>query len=124
MTDLISSIILFIIITIIVLCVIASINKRTNEDKQIKKYHEKLNYIVPGTLLVRYYNGPDNPFRSKIRSKSSIKILDVKKDTSGEIWISYAYEDILDNTKYMESYPFYDKLEDKLRLYPNIVLPK
>ena len=35
-----------------------------------------------------------------------------------------SYEDILDNTKYMESYPFYDKLEDKLRLYPNIVLPK
>jgi hypothetical protein len=107
-----------------VLCVIASINKRTNEDKQIKKYHEELNSVVPGTLLVRYYNTPDNPFRSSIRSKSSIKILDVKKDTSGEIWISYAYEDILDNTKYMESYPFYDKLEDKLRLYPNIVLPK
>lgn len=107
------------------LCVIASINKRINEDnKQIKKYHEKLNSIVPGTLLVRYYNGSDNPFRSKIRSKSSIKILDVKKNISGEIWISYAYEDILDNTKYMESYPFYDKLEYKLRLYPNIVLPK
>lgn len=124
MTDLISSIILFIIITIIVLCVIASINKRTNEDKQIKKKMKKLNYIVPGTLLVRYYNTPDNPFRSSIRSKSSIKILDLKKDTSGEIWISYAYEDILDNTKYIESYPFYDKLEDKLRMYPNIVLPK
>ena len=72
------------------LCVIASINKRINEDnKQIKKYHEKLNSIVPGTLLVRYYNGLDNPFRSKIRSKSSIKILDVKKNISGEIWISY-----------------------------------
>lgn len=106
------------------LCVIAVIDKRINEDKQIKKYHEKLDSVVPGTLLVRYYNGPDNPFRSSIRSKSSIKILDVKKDTSGKIWISYAYEDVLDNTKYMESYPFYDKLEDKLRVYPNIVLPK
>lgn len=121
MTDL---IILFIIITIIVLCVIASINKRINEDKQIKTYHEKLNSIVPGTLLVRYYDTPDNPFHSSIRSKSSIKILDIKKDTSDEIWISYAYEDLLDNTKYIESYPFYDKLKDKLRLYPNIVLPK
>lgn len=120
-------IILFIIITIIVLCVIASTKCINEDNKQIKKYHEKLNSIVPGTLLVRYYNvynEPDNPFRSKIRSKSSIKILDVKKNTSGEIWILYAYEDILDNTKYKESYPFYDKLEDKLRLYPNIVLPK
>ena len=106
------------------LCVIAVINKRINEDKQIKKYHKKLDSVVPGTLLVRYYNTPDNPFRSSIRSKSSIKILDIKKDTSGEIWISYAYEDSLDNTKYIESYPFYDKLENKLRLYPNIVLPK
>lgn len=121
MTDL---IILFIIITIIVLCVIAS-TKRFNEDKQIiKKYHEKLNSIVPGTLLVRYDKRPDNPFHSPYRTKSSIKILDVKKDAEEEIWISYAYEDVVDNTKYTESYPFYDKLEDKLRLYPNIVLPK
>lgn len=117
-------IILLIILAIIVLCIIACINKRIKEDKQIKEYHEGLNSVVPGTLLVRYYDTPDNPFRSSIRSKSSIKILDVKKDTSGEIWISYAYENLVDNTKYIESYPFYDKLKDKLRLYPHIVLPK
>lgn len=122
MTDLI--ILYSIILTIIVLFVIACINERIKEHKQIKKYHEDLNSVVPGTLLVRYYDTPDNPFHSSISSKSSIKILDVKKATSGEIWISYAYEDLVDNTKYMEGHPYYDKLEDKLRLYPNIVLPK
>lgn len=117
-------IVTFIIITAILLCVISCIVVYIKENKQIKKYNEKLNSIVPGTLLVRYYDTPDNPFNSSIRSNSSIKILDVKKDTSDKIWISYAYEDLVDNTKYIESYPFYDKLEDKLRLYPHIVLPK
>ena len=117
MTDL---IMLFIILTIIVICVIACDNKRI----KIKKYHEKLNSVVPGTLLVRYYNDPNTPFRSSVRHNSSIKILEVKKNTTDEIWIKYAYEDISDTTKYVEDYPFYDTLENKLQLYPNIVLPK
>lgn len=117
-------IVLFIIITIIILCSIPCIKEYMNEKKQKKEYDEKLNSVVPGTLLFRRrYQTSNNPFLPEPIGESSIKVLEVKKNTSGEIWIKYAYEDLFVNNRYLEDYPFYDKLEDKLYRYPNIVLP-
>lgn len=117
-------IVTFIIITAILLCVIPCIVEYINKNKQKKEYNEKLNSVVPGTLLVRKYHMTNSPFVDSPCEETSIKILEVKKDTSGEIWIKYAYEDLLNNNRYMEDFPYYDKLEDKLYTYPNIVLPK
>lgn len=118
-------IVLFIIITIIILCSIPCIKEYMNEKKQKKEYDEKLNSVVPGTLLFRRrYQTSNNPFLLEPSGESSIKVLEVKKNTSGEIWIKYAYEDLFINNRYLEDYPFYDKLEDKLHRYPNIVLPE
>lgn len=114
----------FIIITIIVICSILCIREYMNENKQKREYNEKLNSVVHGTLLVRHYHMPNNPFVTSPSDETSIKILEVKKDTSGEIWIKYAYEDLWNNNKYIEEFPCYDKLEDKLYTYPNIVLPE
>lgn len=113
----------FIIITIIVICSILCIREYMNENKQKREYNEKLNSVVPGTLLVRHYHMPNNPFVTSPSDESSIKILEVKKDTLGEIWIKYAYEDLWNNNKYIEDYPCYGKLENKLYSYPDIVLP-
>ena len=114
----------FIIITIIVLCTVSCIIEDTNENKQKKEYDESLNSVVPVTLLFRRNNIPLNPFVDFQSNDSSIKVLEVKKDTSGKIWIKYAYQDLFDNNKYMEEYACCDKLEIKLDEYPNIVLPK
>lgn len=116
-------IVTFIIITAILLCVISCIVEYIKENKQKKEYNEKLNSVVPGTLLVRRYHIPNNPFVDSPCEESSIKILEVKKDTSGKIWIKYAYKDFINKNRYMEQYPCYDKLEIKLDTYPNIVLP-
>lgn len=117
-------IVLFIIIAIIAICSISCIREYMNENKQKREYNEKLNSVVPGTLLVRRYHMSNNPFVDSPYIESSIKILEVKKDTSGEIWIKYAYEDLWNNNRYIEDSPCYDKLEDKLCTYPNIVLPE
>lgn len=117
-------IVLFIIIAIIAICSISCIRGYMNVNKQKREYNEKLNSVVPGTLLVRRCHMTNNPFVTSPSNESSIKILEVKKDTSGEIWIKYVYEDLLNNNRYMEDFPCYDKLEDKLYTYPNIVLPK
>lgn len=117
-------IVLFIIIAIVAICSISCIREHMNENKQKREHNEKLNSVVPGTLLVRRYHMSNNPFVTEPSSETSIKILEVKKDISGEIWIKYAYEDLLNNNKYMEDFPCYDKLEDKLYTYPNIVLPE
>lgn len=117
-------IVTFIIITAILLCVISCIVEYIKENKQKKEYNEKLNSVVPGTLLVHRYHMPMNPFVDSPSSESSIKVLDVKKDISGEIWIKYVYKDFIDKNRYMEEYPYYDKLEIKLDTYPNIVLPE
>lgn len=113
-------IVLFFIIIITTISYISCIR----ENKQKKEYDEKLNSVVPGTLLFRRNNMPLNPFVDFQSNDSSIKVLEVKKDTSGKIWIKYAYQDLFDNNKYMEEYACYDKLEIKLDEYPNIVLPK
>lgn len=117
-------IVLFIIITVILLCAISCIVEYMKERKQQREYNEQLNSVVPGTLLVRRYHMSNNPFVTEPSNESSIKILDVKKDTSGEIWIKYAYEDLWNNNRYIEDIPSYDKLENKLYTYPNIVLPE
>ena len=111
----------FIIITVILLCAVSCIIEYMKEKKQQKEYNEQLNSVVPGTLLVRKYHIPNNPFVDSPCEETSIKILEVKKDTSGEIWIKYAYEDLLNNNRYMEDFPCYDKLENKLYTYPYIV---
>ena len=118
-------IVLFIIITVILLCAISCIVEYMKEKKQQIEYNEQLNSVVPGTLLVRRrYQTSNNPFAPEPSGESSIKILEVKKNTSGEIWIKYAYEDLWNNNSYLEKIPSYDKLEDKLYTYPNIVLPE
>lgn len=114
----------FIIITVILLCVISCIMEYIKENKQKKEYNERLNSVVPCTLLFRRNHMTLNPFVDSPSNDSSIKILEVKKDTSGKIWIKYAYQDLFDNNKYMEEYACYDKLEIKLDEYPNIVLPE
>lgn len=118
----------FIIITVILLCTVSCIMEYMKENKQKKEYNERLNSVVPGTLLVRRYHMTNNPFVTSPSNESSIKILEVKKDTSGEIWIKYAYEDLWNNNRYVEDFPCYDKLENKLYTYPyivfNTVLPK
>ena len=107
----------------ITICVVLYIRSYIKNNEQKKEYNKKLNSVVPGTLLVcGYQKNPDNPFVIPENDSSSIKILEVRKNTTGEIWIKYAYKVI--NQEYAEKYPFYDKLENKLRLYPNIVLPK
>lgn len=111
----------FIIITVILLCAISCIMEYMKENKQQREYNERLNSVVPGTLLVRRYHMTNNPFVTSPSNESSIKILEVKKDTSGEIWIKYAYEDLWNNNRYIEDYPCYDKLKNKLYTYPYIV---
>ena len=114
-------IVLFIIITVILLCAISCIVEYMKEKKRQREYNEQLNSVVPGTLLVRRYHMTNNPFVTSPTNETSIKILEVKKDTSGEIWIKYAYEDLWNNNRYIENFPCYDKLENKLYSYPNIV---
>lgn len=111
----------FIIITVILLCAVSCIMEYMKENKQKKEYNERLNSVVPGTLLVRRYHMTNNPFVTSPTNETSIKILEVKKDISGEIWIKYAYEDLWNNNRYIEDFPCYDKLENKLYSYPNIV---
>lgn len=113
-------IVLFFIITIITISFISCIR----ENKQKKEYNKKLNSVVPGTLLVHIYHMSNNPFDTSPSNESSIKILDVKKDELGEIWIKYAEEDLWNNNGYLEDFPCYNKLENALYTYPNIVLPE
>ena len=97
--------------------------KRENDNLQkakLKEQEEKLNSVVPGTIL-RKESKSGNPFDEDL---SSIKVLETKRNLSGEIWIKFAYENIVTPGKYFESWPSYDSLENKLKLYPVIVLPK
>lgn len=100
--------------------------KESIEDCNLQKVkleekREKLNSVVPGTIL-RKENKSGNPFEDK--DLSSIKVLEVKQNSSGEIWVKYAYENIVSTGEYFERWPSYDSLENKLRLYPIIELPK
>jgi hypothetical protein len=103
--------------------VVAKGNRETNM-LQIAKLQEKevkLNSVIPGTIL-RKENKSGNPFETE--DLSSIKILETKRNSSGEIWVKYAYENIVKRGKYFEDCPSYDSLENKLKLYPIIELPK
>ena len=91
------------------------------QNAKIKEQEAKLNSVIPGTIL-RKENKSGNPFNDD--ELSSIKVLETKRNSSGEIWIKYAYENIVSPGKYYEGFPSYDSLENKLKLYPVIELPK
>lgn len=103
--------------------VVAKGNRETNmlQIAKLKEQEAKLNSVIPGTIL-RKENKSGNPF--SVEDLSSIKVLEIKRNSFGEIWIKYAYENIVCNGEYFERWPSYDSLENKLKLYPVIELPK
>lgn len=109
------------LITFIVFCTIKGIKVSNLQKEKERKSQERLNSVIPGTIL-RKENKSGNPFLDD--DLSSIKILETKQNSSGEIWVKYAYENIIYPGEYNERQPFYDTLENKLKLYPNIELPK
>lgn len=119
-------ILLVIFVIIFLACVIVKRVKESIEEcniqkAKIKEQREKLNSVIPGTIL-RKESKSGNPF--EVEDLSTIKILETKRNSSGEIWVKYAYENIVSPGKYFESWPSYDSLENKLKLYPIIELPK
>lgn len=105
------------------ICDVVRNNKKIAEEiaEKERKHQEQLNSVIPGTIL-RKENKSNNPF--EVSELSSIKILETKQNSSGEIWVKYAYENIICNGEYFESWPSYDSLENKIKLYPVIELPK
>lgn len=103
--------------------VVAKGNRETAmlQAAKLKEQEAKLNSVIPGTIL-RKENKSGNPF--KVEDLSSIKVLETKRNSYGEIWIKFAYENIVSPGKYYEGFPSYDSLENKLRLYSVIELPK
>lgn len=116
---------LIFVITFLAVVIVKRVKENTEEESlkkaKLKEYEEKLNSVIPGTIL-RKENKSGNPFEAE--DLSSIKVLEVKRNSSGEIWVKYAYENIVSPGKYFESFPSYDSLENKLKLYPIIELPK
>jgi hypothetical protein len=106
-----------------VTCVVIKGNRETTnlQNAKIREQEEKLNSVVPETIL-RKENKSGNPFN--VDDLPSIKILETKRNSYGEIWIKYAYEKITTAGEYFENWPAYDSLENKLKLYPIIELPK
>lgn len=102
--------------------VVAKGNRETNmlQMAELKEQEAKLNSVIPGTILKKESKS-GNPFDEEL---SSIKVLEIKRNSYGEIWIKFAYENIVTPGKYFEGFPSYDSLENKLKLYPVIVLPK
>lgn len=113
------------VITFLVVVIVRHVKEKIKEEnlKQVKlqEYEAKLNSVIPGTILIKESKS-GNPF--KVAELSSIKILETKRNSSGEIWVKYAYENIVKPGKYFEDCPNYDSLENKLKLYPIIELPK
>lgn len=113
------------VITFLVIVIVKHAKENIKEENlkqaKLKEHEEKLNLVVPGTILIKESKS-GNPF--KVEDLSSIKVLEVKLNSSGEIWIKYAYENIVKPGKYYEDFPSYDSLENKLKLYPIIELPK
>ena len=103
--------------------VVSKGKRETNmlQDAKLKEQEAKLNSVIPGTIL-RKESKSGNPFDDE--ELSSIKVLETKRNSSGEIWIKFAYENIVSPGKYFEGFPSYDSLENKLKLYPVIELPK
>lgn len=116
---------LIFVIAFVAVVIVRSVKENIKEEnlKQVKlqEHEAKLNSVVPGTILIKESKS-GNPF--KVVDLSSIKILETKRNSSGEIWVKYAYENIVKPGKYFEDCPSYDSLENKLKLYPIIELPK
>lgn len=116
---------LIFVITFVAVVIVKHVKENIEEEnlKQVKlqEHEAKLNSVVPGTILIKE-SKMGNPF--KVADLSSIKILETKRNSSGEIWVKYAYENIVKPGKYFEDCPSYDSLENKLKLYPIIELPK
>ena len=116
---------LIFVITFVAVVIIKHVKENIEEEnlKQVKlqEHEAKLNSVVPGTILIKE-SKIGNPF--KVTDLSSIKILETKRNSSGEIWVKYAYENIVRPGRYFEDCPSYDSLENKLKLYPIIELPK
>jgi ABC-type uncharacterized transport system permease subunit len=116
---------LIFVITFVAVVIVKQVKENIKEEnlKQVKlqEHEAKLNSVIPGTILIKE-SKRGNPF--KVEDLSSIKVLAVKRNSSGEIWVKYAYENIVRPGKYFESCPSYDSLENKLKLYPIIELPK
>ena len=116
---------LIFVITFVAVVIVKRVKENIKEEnlKQVKlqEHEAKLNSVVPGTILIKESKS-GNPF--KVADLSSIKILETKRNSSGEIWVKYAYENIVKPGKYFEDCPSYDSLENKLKLYPIIELPK
>lgn len=116
---------LIFVITFVAVVIVRRVKENIKEEnlKQVKlqEHEAKLNSVVPGTILIKE-SKRGNPF--KVADLSSIKILETKRNSSGEIWVKYAYENIVKPGKYFEDCPSYDSLENKLKLYPIIELPK
>ena len=116
---------LIFVITIVAVVVIKNIKESIKEDNlqkaMLAEKEVKLNSVIPGTILIKE-SKTGNPFKDECLS--SIKILETKLNSSGEIWVKYAYENIVKRGKYYEEFPSYDSLENKLKLYPIIELPK
>lgn len=116
---------LIFVITFVAVVIVKHVKENIEEEnlKQVKLAEKevKLNSVIPGTIL-RKENKSGNPFETE--DLSSIKIIETKRNSSGEIWVKYAYENIVKRGKYYEEFPSYDSLENKLKLYPIIELPK
>ena len=116
---------LIFVITFVAVVIVRRVKENIEEENlkqvKLKEHEEKLNSVVPGTILIKE-SKIGNPF--KVEDLSSIKILETKRNSSGEIWVKYAYENIVKRGKYYEEFPSYDSLENKLKLYPIIELPK
>lgn len=112
---------LIFVITFVTCIVIKSIKESKLEKVKNKEKEEKLNSVIPGTILYKE-DISGNPFADECNS--SIKVIDVKRNSKGEIWIKYAYEDIIRPGLYFEKTASYSKLEDRLIIYPIIKLPK
>lgn len=116
---------LIFVITFLVVVIVKRVKENIKEENlkkvKLKEHEEKINSVVAGTILIKESKS-GNPF--KVADLSSIKILETKRNSSGEIWVKYAYENIVKPGKYFEDCPSYDSLENKLKLYPIIELPK
>ena len=116
---------LIFVITFVAVVIVKHVKENIEEEnlKQVKlqEHEAKLNSVVPGTIL-RKENKSGNPFETE--DLSYIKIIETKRNSSGEIWVKYAYENIVKHGEYFEGWPAYGSLENKLKLYPIIELPK
>ena len=116
---------LIFVITFVVCVIVKRVKENIREENlkkaKLKEHEEKLHLVVPCTILIKE-SKRGNPFR--VEDLSSIKVLAVKRNSSGEIWIKYAYENIVKPGRYFEDCPSYDSLENKLKLYPIIELPE